>query len=73
LIIHAFDELTKNKTLIMIAHRLKTVKDADNIIVLDDGKIVEEGKHEELLKNNGIYAKFIQDRKEAIGFKIEQN
>jgi ATP-binding cassette subfamily B protein len=57
----------------MIAHRLKTVKDADNIIVLDDGKIVEEGKHEELLKNNGIYAKFIQDRKEAIGFKIEQN
>jgi ATP-binding cassette subfamily B protein len=57
----------------MIAHRLKTVKDADNIILLDDGKIVEEGKHEELLKNNGIYAKFIQDRKEAIGFKIEQN
>ena len=70
LIIDAFNELTKDKTIIMIAHRLKTVKNADNIIVLDNGKISEMGRHEELIKNNGIYKKFIDDREQAIGFKL---
>lgn len=71
LIISAFNELTKDKTLIMIAHRLKTVSNADKIIVIDDGRIVEEGKHADLLKNNGIYSRFIKDRQAAISFKIE--
>ena len=66
----AIDSLTKNKTVIMIAHRLKTVKNCDNIFVIDEGKIVESGKHENLLKNDGIYKRFILDRKEAVGWKL---
>ncbi len=66
----AIDALTKNKTVIMIAHRLKTVKNCDNIYVIDDGKIVESGTHEELLKNDGIYKRFISERKEAVSWKI---
>ena len=69
-LIKAIDALTKNKTVIMIAHRLKTVKNCDNIYVIDDGKIVESGKHDELMKIDGIYKSFITDRKEAVGWKI---
>ena len=69
-LINAIDALTKNKTVIMIAHWLKTVRNADNIIVIDDGKIAEMGKHDELIKNNGIYSRFVSERKEAIGFKL---
>ncbi len=69
-LINAIDALTKNKTVIMIAHRLKTVRNADNIIVIDDGRIAEMGKHDELIKNNGIYSRFVSERKEAIGFKL---
>ena len=54
----------------MIAHRLKTDRNADNIIMLDEGRIAEQGRHEELMKNNGIYADFIGRRKKAIGWKI---
>ena len=70
LIIEAFNELTKDKTILMIAHRLKTVRNADDILVLDEGKIVEEGTHDELMKHNGLYAKFVNERLEAIGFKL---
>ncbi|MCR5513859.1 MAG: ABC transporter ATP-binding protein/permease, partial [Bacilli bacterium] len=70
LIIEAFNELTKDKTILMIAHRLKTVRNADDILVLDDGKIVDEGTHDELMKHNGLYAKFVNERQEAIGFKL---
>ncbi len=66
----AIDSLTKNKTVIMIAHRLKTVRNCDNIYVIDDGRIVESGKHDELMKKNGIYKRFVSDRKEAVGWKI---
>ncbi|MCR5218989.1 ABC transporter ATP-binding protein [Treponema sp.] len=66
----AIEELTKEKTVIMIAHRLKTVSHADQIFVLDKGKIVESGKHEELLKKNGLYSRFINSRKEAVSWKI---
>ncbi|MBP5091472.1 MAG: ABC transporter ATP-binding protein [Bacilli bacterium] len=69
-IIDAFNALTKDKTILMIAHRLKTVKDADDIIVLDDGKIVEEGTHASLIKQDGLYARFVNERMEAIGFKL---
>ena len=69
-LIKAIDALTKNKTVIMIAHRLKTVRNCDNIYVVDDGKIVESGKHEDLIKTNGIYKNFITNRKEVVTWKI---
>ena len=66
----AIEELTRNKTIIMIAHRLKTVKKADQILVVDDGRIVQRGRHEELIDQKGIYADFVLGRKEAIGWKL---
>ena len=66
----AIEELTKDKTVIMIAHRLKTVRNAEKILVLDGGKITQEGKHQELIKEAGIYADFVNGRKEAIGWKL---
>jgi ATP-binding cassette subfamily C protein len=56
----AVKDLSKEKTVIMIAHRLSTVKGADRIIVVHDGKIVEEGKHSELLSKKGVYYKLYQ-------------
>ena len=66
----AINELTKEKTVIMIAHRLKTVRNADQIIVLDKGRIAEQGKHDELIKSGGIYARFIDSRKKAVSWKL---
>lgn len=66
----AIEELTKDKTVIMIAHRLKTVRNAEKILVLNDGKIAQEGRHEDLIKESGIYADFVNGRKEAIGWKL---
>ena len=57
LIQKAVSHITKNKTVIVIAHKLNTIKDCDNILVFDKGKIVEQGTHEELLKQNGYYKK----------------
>ena len=67
----AIAELTRNKTIIMIAHRLKTVQDADQILVLDNGKIMQQGTHNELIGQKGIYADFINTRKNAIGWKLK--
>ena len=66
----AIKELTKEKTILMIAHRLKTVRNADRIYVIDKGKIAQQGTHEELMKNEGIYRDFVSARSEAIGWKL---
>ncbi|MBP3294964.1 MAG: ATP-binding cassette domain-containing protein, partial [Lachnospiraceae bacterium] len=55
----AISELCRDKTLLVIAHRLKTIKDADQILVISDGQIVEKGKHEELCALNGAYARMV--------------
>ncbi len=70
LLTKAFANLTKDKTVIMIAHKLSTVKHADDIIVLDNGRIAEEGKHEELMRHGGIYSRFIQERETIAGWKL---
>ena len=67
----AIEALTEGKTIIMIAHRLKTVKNADQIIVIDRGKISQQGTHDELIKQAGIYADFVGMREKAIGWKIK--
>lgn len=66
----AIEELTKEKTIIMIAHRLKTVEHADQIIVIDGGRIVQQGKHAELMQQDGIYRTFVEDRKKAVSWKL---
>lgn len=57
----------------MIAHRLSTVKNADKIIVIEDGQIKESGTHEELLSKNNLYAKMWEDYKKSISWKVKDN
>ena len=66
----AIKALMENKTIIMIAHRLKTVRHADQILVVDSGKIVQKGRHEELIKQDGIYKRFVNAREMAVGWKL---
>lgn len=66
----AIAALTKEKTIIMIAHRLKTVRHADQIFVIDNGSIAQHGTHEELIKEEGIYKNFVEGRQEAVSWKI---
>ncbi len=66
----AIEELTRNKTIIMIAHRLKTVRHADQIVVVSNGKISQKGTHEELMSQEGIYKNFVSERREAVSWKI---
>lgn len=66
----AIEALTRNKTIIMIAHRLKTVRHADRILVIDHGRIVQQGKHEELITEPGIYADFIGGKKQTVDWKL---
>ena len=66
----AFAELSKDKTVIMIAHRLTTVKNADKIFVLKDGQIEDTGTHDELVKNGSIYAKMWKDYQTSISWKV---
>lgn len=69
-LVKAFDSLTENKTVIMIAHRLNTVLHANQIVVIDEGHIVQKGRHEELIQQDGIYKNFVKRRQEAAAWKI---
>ena len=69
-LMEAVGELTQEKTVIMIAHRLKTVRHADQILVVDKGQIVQRGTHDELMAQDGIYRHFISGREQAVGWKL---
>ena len=69
-LMEAIEALTKEKTILMIAHRLKTVRNADKIFVVDKGKIVQAGSHEQLMHKEGIYKNFILVRKQAVSWKL---
>ena len=69
-LMEAVAELTYNKTVIMIAHRLKTVRNADCIFVVDHGEIVQRGTHDELVAADGLYRRFVVERRQAAGWKI---
>ena len=69
-ILAAIEELSKGHTVISIAHRLTTVRKADQILVIDDGKLVQVGKHSELINREGIYSAFIQARERAANWII---
>lgn len=66
----AIETLTRDKTIIMIAHRLKTVRHADQILVIDHGCIVQQGKHDALIRQSGLYAEFVGGRKQAAIWKL---
>lgn len=66
----AIEALTRDKTIIMIAHRLKTVRHADQILVIDHGRIVQQGKHEQLIEQPGLYADFVGGKKQTVGWKL---
>mgnify|MGYP002524270591 FL=1 len=66
----AIEALTRDKTIIMIAHRLKTVRHADQILVIDRGRIVQKGTHEQLMQEPGIYAEFVGGKKQTVGWKL---
>ena len=66
----AIEALTKEKTILMITHRLKTVRHADNILVIDNGRIAQSGTHEQLMEQGGIYRRFVESREQAVGWKV---
>lgn len=69
-LIAAVNALTREKTIIMIAHRLKTVRNADRIFVIDDGRIAQQGTHDTLMREDGIYRSFIESRREAASWRL---
>ena len=70
ILLTAINELTKGKTLIIIAHRLSTIRNADHIVVLDGGRIVQQGTHKTLIQQDGVYRRFVQIRKTTFSWKL---
>lgn len=68
----AFETLTKGKTVLMIAHRLSTIQNADQIMVIGNGKVQESGTHEQLLKKEGLYYKMWKEYKTSISWKVKE-
>ena len=68
----AINELVKNKTLVVIAHRLSTIRSADQILVIDDGKLIQKGTHDQLIEEKGLYNDFWQRRMKARSWKINE-
>ena len=66
----AVDALTKEKTIIMIAHRLKTVRSADQILVIENGRVAQRGDHDTLMQEDGIYRTFVESRREAASWRL---
>ena len=66
----AFQEMARGRTVLMIAHRLSTIRNADRIYVLKDGRVDEHGKHDELLKKNGLYAAMWEEYQKAVNWKV---
>ena len=69
-LMEAIAALTHEKTVIMIAHRLKTVRHADQILVVDRGRIVQRGTHDTLMAEDGIYRRFVSVRERAVAWKL---
>jgi ATP-binding cassette subfamily B protein len=69
-VLKAFDEISKDKTVIKIAHRLSTVVDCNQIFVLNEGKIIENGTHQQLISQNGMYSKMFGDYQKSVEWKI---
>ena len=69
-LLSAISELTKNKTLISIAHRLSTVENADQIIVIDQGRIAQQGTHQSLISQEGIYRNFLNLKLASAGWQL---
>ena len=70
LLMEAIGELTRGKTPVTIAHRLNTVRNAGQILVVDAGRIVQRGTHDELMREDGIYRRFIRMREEAADWRL---
>ena len=66
----AFEALMKGKTVLMIAHRLTTVRNADQIVVMDEGRIAQRGTHEALMREGGLYRRFVEGKAQAIGWRL---
>ena len=69
-LVEAIEALTQEKTIIMIAHRLKTISHADQILVINKGKLVQQGKHSELMAVDGIYKRFVNAREQAVNWQL---
>ena len=67
----SLEQLAENRTSLVIAHRLSTVRNADQILVIDGGTVAQRGTHKELLQQEGTYKKFIQIREQAEGWRIQ--
>ena len=69
-LMEAIGELTREENVIMIAHRLKTVRNADQILVVDQGRIVQRGTHDELIQQDDIYRSFVAEREQVASWKV---